>query len=107
MGGMGRRTAYAWIAQLFCEMIVRMRAAGMVHRNRCHFPITQQRLSDSLGLSAVHTNRTLQTMRDEGLPTFQGGELVVFDWPSLKAAGEFYVGYLHPAENLPLDLAGG
>lgn len=107
MGGMGRRTAYAWIAHVLCEMIVRMRAAGMVHQNRCHFPITQQHLSDSLGLSAVHTNRTLQTLRGEGLLTFQGGELVVLDWPGLKAAGEFDVGYLHQAENLPLDLAGG
>jgi len=95
MVGMGRRTAYARIAHLFCEMIVRMRGAGLVRQNRCSFPITQQHLSDALGLSAVHTNRTLQALRGEGLLTFQGGELVIMDWPGLTAAGEFDAGYLH------------
>lgn len=97
MVGMGRRSAYARIAHLFCEMIVRMRAAGLVHQNRCSFPITQQHLSDALGLSAVHTNRTLQALRGEGLLSFQGGELVIMDWPGLTAAGEFDIGYLHTA----------
>jgi CRP-like cAMP-binding protein len=97
MVGMGRRSAYARIAHLFCEMVVRMRAAGLVHQNRCSFPITQQHLSDALGLSAVHTNRTLQALRGEGLLTFQGGELVIMDWPGLTAAGEFDAGYLHQA----------
>lgn len=107
MIGMGRRTAYARIAHLFCEMIVRMRAAGLVHRDRCHFPITQQHLSDALGLSAVHTNRTLQALRGEGLISFQGGELVVLDWPGLRAAGEFDDGYLHLGGDQVLGLTGG
>ncbi|MDB5422913.1 MAG: Crp/Fnr family transcriptional regulator [Phenylobacterium sp.] len=107
MVGMGRRTAYARIAHLFCEIVVRMRAVGMVHQNRCIFPITQQHLSDSLGLSAVHTNRTLQALRGEGLLSFQGGELAVLDWPGLKAAGEFDDGYLHLGENIRLSMAGG
>jgi CRP-like cAMP-binding protein len=97
MIGMGRRSAYARIAHLFCEMAVRMRAAGLVHQNRYSFPITQQHLSDALGLSAVHTNRTLQALRGEGLLSFQGGELVIIDWPGLTAAGEFDIGYLHTA----------
>jgi CRP-like cAMP-binding protein len=97
MIGMGRRSAYARIAHLFCEMAVRLRAAGLVHQNRYSFPITQQHLSDALGLSAVHTNRTLQALRGEGLLSFQGGELVIIDWPGLTAAGEFDIGYLHTA----------
>jgi hypothetical protein len=68
-----------------------------VRQDRCSFPITQQHLSDALGLSAVHTNRTLQALRGEGLLSFQGGELVIMDWPGLTAAGEFDAGYLHQA----------
>jgi CRP-like cAMP-binding protein len=97
MVGMGRRSAYARIAHLFCEMVVRMRAAGLARQNRYSFPITQQHLSDALGLSAVHTNRTLQALRGEGLLSFQGGELVIMDWPGLTTAGEFDAGYLHQA----------
>ena len=95
--GMGRRSAYARIAHLFCEMVVRMRAMGLKHQDRYSFPITQQHLSDALGLSAVHTNRTLQALRGEGLLSFQGGELVIMDWAGLTAAGEFDAGYLHQA----------
>ena len=93
--GMGRRTAYARIAHLFCEMRVRMATAGLVNRDCYAFAVTQQHLSDALGLSAVHTNRTLQALRAEKLLTFQAGELRVLDWPGLQAAGEFDPGYLH------------
>ena len=79
----------------------------MVRQNRCQFPITQQHPSDSLGLSAVHTNRTLPALRGGGLLSFHSGELAVLDWPGLKAAGEFDEGYPHQAENVSLDLSGG
>ena len=93
--GIGRRSAYQRVAHLFCEMRVRLANAGLVRNERYAFPVTQQHLSDALGLSAVHTNRTLQTLRGEGLLTFQAGELQVLDWPGLQAAGEFDPGYLH------------
>jgi CRP-like cAMP-binding protein len=95
MVGMGRRSAYARIAHLFCEMYARLRAVGLVEGARCWFPITQTHLSDALGLSVVHTNRVLQALRAEGLLSFRAGLLTVHDWPGLKAAGEFDPGYLH------------
>jgi CRP-like cAMP-binding protein len=95
MVGMGRRTAYARIAHLFCEMYARLGAMGLVENGRCRFPITQTHLSDSLGLSVVHTNRVLQALRGDGLLSFRGGELIVHDWPGLQAAGEFDPAYLH------------
>jgi len=95
MLGIGRRTAYARVAHLFCEMILRLRAMGLSDGVRAPFPVTQQHLSDALGLSAVHTNRVLQQLRGQGLLSFSGGELVVMDWPGLQAAGEFDAAYLH------------
>jgi CRP-like cAMP-binding protein len=97
MVGMGRRSAHARISHLFCEVVLRLKAAGLVEGDRAPFPITQQHLSDALGLSAVHTNRVLQQLRGQGLLTFHGGELVIMDWPGLKAAGEFDPAYLHLA----------
>ncbi len=101
MVGMGRRSAYSRIAHLFCEMIVRLGSVGLVSGYRCTFPVTQQHLSDALGLSAVHTNRTLQALRREGLLSFQAGELTVLDWPALQEAGEFDHTYLHLAGRPP------
>lgn len=95
MFGIGRRSARARIAHLFCEVFLRMRAAGLVEKNRCRFPATQTHLSDALGLSVVHTNRVLQELRGEGLIAFRGGELIVLDWAGLQAAGEFDAAYLH------------
>lgn len=95
MVGMGRRTAYARVAHLLCEVMVRMRAVGLAENNRANFPVTQAHLSDALGLSMVHTNRTLQALRADGLISFRGHELVIRDWPGLVAAGEFDPAYLH------------
>jgi CRP-like cAMP-binding protein len=93
--GMGRRSAKARIAHLFCEVFLRMRAAGLVEKSRCRFPVTQTHLSDALGLSVVHTNRVLQELRGEGLIAFRGGELNVLNWQGLETAGEFDASYLH------------
>ena len=93
--GMGRRSAYGRIAHLFCEMSLRLRSVGLENHHRCAFPVTQLHLSDALGLSAVHTNRTLQALRVDNLIAFQSGVLRVLDWPGLRAAGDFDPAYLH------------
>lgn len=102
MIGMGRRSAYARVAHMFCEVVMRLKAAGLMPGDRASFPITQQHLSDALGLSAVHTNRVLQQLRGQGLIAFNYGELTVMDWSGLQAAGEFEPSYLHLP---PLDPA--
>ena len=43
----------------------------------------------------MHTNRTLQTLRREGLIQLNARSLVVLDWPKLKEAGDFDEIYLH------------
>lgn len=95
MVGMGRRSAYARIAHLLCEVVVRLRSVGVMSGDRCHFPVTQTHLADSLGLSVVHTNRVLQTLRADRLVEVRGRELIVLNWAGLTAAGEFDPAYLH------------
>ncbi|WP_091741949.1 Crp/Fnr family transcriptional regulator [Phenylobacterium immobile] len=101
MIGMGRRSAYARVAHLLCEAFLRLRNVGMTHGARCRFPVTQNHLADAAGLSGVHTNRVLQSLRQNDLIAFRARELVVLDWPGLFAAAEFDPNYLHlPAEPL-------
>ena len=91
----GRRDAHAGVAHLICEVVTRMRAVGLVHDDRCAFPITQNELADAVGISAVHINRTLQELRAAGLITLARGKLQIHDWEALKQAGDFVPDYLY------------
>ncbi|HZG46217.1 MAG TPA: Crp/Fnr family transcriptional regulator [Allosphingosinicella sp.] len=75
----GRRDARARISHLLCELVLRLRASGLFHEESCQFPLTQEQLADATGLTAVHTNRTLQALRKEGLIRLYSSELTVLD----------------------------
>lgn len=98
---MGQREALSRLAHLFCEMMTRMTAVGLVEDGRCTLGLTQADLSEATGLSAVHVNRTLQTLRARGLITFGQGRLIVHDWAALARLGEFRADYLHLREPAP------
>jgi CRP-like cAMP-binding protein len=91
----GRRDAHTGVAHLICEVVTRMRAMGLVHEDRCAFPITQNELADAVGISAVHINRTLQELRAAGLIALARGKLHIRDWKGLKQAGDFVPDYLY------------
>src|ERR687894_890986 len=91
----GQREAYSRIAHVFCELIVRLRAVGLVEDHRCDLPITQAEFADAIGVSTVHVNRVLQQMRADGLIELSGDRLFVPDWEALKRAGDFDPIYLH------------
>jgi len=93
---LGRRSALQHLAHLFCELLVRLAAAGRVEDNAYALPLTQEQLADVLGLTAVHVNRTVQALRSKGLITIHRGKLTILDWPALKALSDFRPGYLHP-----------
>jgi len=95
MVNVGRRTAYQRTAHLLCELMLRMRAAGRAGGLACAMPLTQIELGDALGLTAVHVNRTLQSLRGENLIELGGGTLTVRNWRELKRAAGFDPAYLH------------
>jgi CRP-like cAMP-binding protein len=95
MVSIGRRAAFARVAHLFCEILVRLRAIGRVDDHVCDLPLTQTEIADALGLTTVHVNRTIRDLREAGLAVLKGGVLTVPDWEKLKQAGEFDPIYLH------------
>jgi CRP-like cAMP-binding protein len=95
MTGIGRRSAYARIAHLFCELLVRFQAIGLAEGCTIELSVTLAEIGDALGLSTVHVNRVFQELRGDGLITSKGGALTVLDWEGLKQAGEFDPTYLH------------
>jgi CRP-like cAMP-binding protein len=97
IANVGGRPARARMAHLFCEMYVRLRATGEISEGTFQFPfpITQSELGNAVGLSAVHVNRTLQSLRRDGLINYHRAAVHIQDWPGLQKAGEFDATYLH------------
>ncbi|MET0373878.1 MAG: Crp/Fnr family transcriptional regulator [Rhizorhabdus sp.] len=91
----GQRSALERLAHLICELHARMSAAGLTKGGSFDLPVTQSEFADSLGLSTVHVNRTLQELRRSGLLTLRGRQAVIPDIDRLRGAGMFSPTYLH------------
>ncbi len=91
----GRRPARMRVAHLLCELVARLRAAGLTRGHSCLLPITYAEVADATGLTAVHVNRVLQDLHADGLVEIGSGALVVPDWKGLTRAGSFDPAYLH------------
>jgi CRP-like cAMP-binding protein len=63
----GRRTAAERVAALIVTLYKRAKVLGMVEDDTFAFPLTQQHIADALGLSLVHTNKTLAKLRRMGM----------------------------------------
>lgn len=92
---LGQRTAISRMAQLFCELNVRLAIGGLVQGNSFDFPLTQVELGQCLGLTSVHVNRTLQELRRRGVVELQGGRLTILDPVALRKVAEFDDTYLY------------
>ncbi|HEY0148088.1 MAG TPA: Crp/Fnr family transcriptional regulator [Allosphingosinicella sp.] len=91
----GRRDALSRIAHLLCELYVRLETVGLAKDYRYTLALTQSDLADASGLTSVHVNRMLKTLREEDLLTFRGSEVVIHDWEALTRRAEWDAGYLH------------
>ncbi len=82
------------MAHLFCELYLRLEAAGIATGNSFHLPLTQSQLADLLGLSVVHVNKRLQKLRSSRLIDWRGGVVVIRDFGDLARLAEFDPTYL-------------
>lgn len=98
LASLGRRTARERVAHLFCELWRRLHLVEMTDNDSFPLPITQEDLADTLGLSAVHVNRTLRQLRNEGLIELGTNHVRVLSMHGLEAVAGFDDGYLHFTE---------
>jgi CRP-like cAMP-binding protein len=92
---MGQRASAEQMAHVFCELYVRLRAVGLGAVDGFELPFTQDELSDLMGITPVHVNRTLTGLREAGLIHLDGRRLVIPDFERLSDAGKFEPNYLH------------
>lgn len=92
---LGQRSAYERLGHLLVELYVRLKAVGRASDGRCDFPLTQNDLADATGLTAVHVNRTLQELRQDGLIELERKQLRILDLERLTDVAMFNANYLH------------
>jgi CRP-like cAMP-binding protein len=91
----GQRNALERTAHLFCELLYRFRAVGLNQGLSCTLPLTQVELAETLGLSSVHVNRTLQELRRQKLIALDDGRLTIQNLQALEELAFFNPDYLH------------
>ncbi|MDT8999491.1 Crp/Fnr family transcriptional regulator [Paucibacter sp. APW11] len=87
----GRRSAEERIASLL--ILLFKRAAALqpdAGADGIAFPLTQQHIADGLGLSLVHTNKTLRKLERRGLHQISNGRLYLRDLKSMARLADLY-----------------
>lgn len=92
----GRRPAPERIAHLLLELLTRLQTVGLADERSFRLPLTQEVISDVLGLSIPYVNRVLQQLRAAGLVRISGHVVVVENIEELSALADFEQTYLKP-----------
>ena len=96
---LGQRTARERMAQLLCELYTRQTSSNLCEGQACAFHLTQTELAETLGMTPVYVNRTLQDLRREGLIQLENRTLTICDLPGLEQLALFDPGYLRICES--------
>ncbi|MGC1446907.1 MAG: Crp/Fnr family transcriptional regulator [Xanthobacteraceae bacterium] len=92
----GRRTAAERVAALIVTLYKRAKVLGMVEDETFAFPPTQQHIADALGLSLVHTNKTLARLKRMGMFKQNNGTITLLNPRILERIAQ------HFDEELPM-----
>jgi len=84
---LGRKTAIERLSGLLCEIFDRLRAGNQVLNDQCAMPLTQYDIADIIGLTPVHVNRVLQTLRARGLIELSAKWMRLPDVEALRRLG--------------------
>jgi CRP/FNR family transcriptional regulator, anaerobic regulatory protein len=92
----GRRNATERVAMLLMHLYRRLQNLGLEEKDAdgkggsIEWPINQQHIADNLGLSLVHTNKTLRRLRQLGLHEIEDGRLRLRNPKALERVADYY-----------------
>lgn len=86
---LGRQSAFERLAHLILELRDRTALAGLAQGGQFPMPLTQEVLSDALGLSIVHLNRTVQQLKRDGLIEIKCGRVSILDNRRLETIADY------------------
>lgn len=83
----GQRTALQAVAWAFVRIYLRATATGSTENEVMRFPFKQRDLADALGLSLVHTNKTISVLKSRQLIRWSDDEVQIHDLAELAKVG--------------------
>lgn len=87
----GRRTAAERVAFLLLYLYLRAEELGLAKGNKAQFPITQQHVADTLGMSLVHTNKTIRRLTHDKLIRWKDKMFEILDRDKLTEVALYEV----------------
>ncbi|UWR26640.1 Crp/Fnr family transcriptional regulator [Sulfitobacter sp. S223] len=99
LSSVGQRTAVEAIAWAMVKIFQRGQSLGFVTNNTMDLPFTQRDVADAMGLSLVHTNKTISRLKQQQLASWSDGQLQI---NSLEALAEIAMTELRPLARRPL-----
>jgi CRP/FNR family transcriptional regulator, anaerobic regulatory protein len=99
LAALGRTSAKARVAALLLELRNRLRATDKSVTNIYPLGLTQEEIGDATGLTAVHVNRMLRQLEEDGLIAREAGKVTLIDERALARAAN----YVNRYEGLDLN----
>ncbi|HVY59836.1 MAG TPA: Crp/Fnr family transcriptional regulator [Xanthobacteraceae bacterium] len=95
----GRRTSMERLARFLLEVHSRLVTVGLADPSSFELPFSQELMSDALGLSVPHLNRTFARLKSEGLIVVSDRHVVFADIEGLRLLAHF-----QPLELAPVPI---
>lgn len=73
LASIGRTSARARVSSLLCELYMRLKTLGLAEEGKFQLPVTQEEIGDATGLTAVHVNRMVRSLVEDGIIERNGG----------------------------------
>ncbi len=89
LAALGRTSAKARVAALLLDLRNRLRGTDKDLTNVFTLGLTQEEVGDATGLTAVHVNRMLRQLEEEGLIAREAGRVTLVDERALARAANY------------------
>lgn len=91
---LGKYAAHEQLAHFLYKIYLRLKRINAVEDNSFFMPLTQELISDALGMSPVHVSRTFSMLREEGLVIRKRQHVTLPDPEALARLVEFNDSYI-------------
>ena len=89
LASVGRTPARARVASLLCDIFMRLRLVEGPETATVQLPMTQEEIGDATGLTAVHVNRMIRGLVDDGIIERSNSVIRLLDEQRLRREANF------------------